>query len=176
MYESGSFSEAQKIMYYCIIGGMIEYYNNNKIQTRMDATSKKAVTAINLNRSCLGVLPYEHDPLLTDAITDHFNDIKSGKTPFGHMSNVPGKRSIQDRCKLAGWNGGAKENLSQGGPLVSVDAWFWDGGHGRNEVSPKHDKIGFGHGSGCGFNNGYGGDLVIPRPTPPWDFGPFSKN
>jgi hypothetical protein len=67
------------------------------------------------------------------------------------------------------------ENLASGGPLGAVEAWFWDGGHGRNNVSPHFSKIGFGSGGGSGFNNGHSGPTVLPRFKPPFDYGPHFR-
>jgi hypothetical protein len=171
IYGKGGLTRAQKILYFLVYGAVIENYNLNKIRTKMSGTDKQAVTALNEYRMALGVLPYEHDPQLTDAIKGHINDIASGRTEYGHMSTVKGKRSPQDRVRLAGWSGGAGENLAAMGPMRAVEAWFWDGGHGRNNVSPHFDKIGFASGGVSGFNNGSGGDCVLPRFKPPFSYG-----
>lgn len=175
MYEKGAFTLAQKIVYFLVYSAVIEHYNLHKIRTKMSGTDKRAVTALNEYRMALGVLPYEHDPQLTEAIQGHINDIASGRTEYGHTSTVKGKRTPVDRVRLAGWKGGAGENLAAMGPMQAVEAWFWDGGHGRNNVSPHYDKIGFASGEVSGFNNGNGGEHVLPRFQPPFSYGRLDK-
>jgi len=176
LYEKGKLSPAQRILFFLVYAAIIENYNHNKIRTRMNGSDKQAVTAINEYRMALGVLPYEHDPLLTDAIKGHIADIASGRTEYGHLSTVSGKRTPQDRARLAGWKWGAGENLASMGAMESVEAWFWDGGHGRNNVSPHDDKVGFATGGGVsGLSNGGGGPLVLPRFKPPFSYGGWSR-
>lgn len=175
IYDKGALTPAQKILYFLVYSAVIEHYNLNKIRTKMSGTDKQAVTALNEYRMALGVLPYEHDPQLTDAIKGHINDIAAGRTEYGHVSTVKGKRTPGDRVRLAGWKGGAAENLAAMGPLSAVEAWFWDGGHGRNNVSPDYDKIGFASGGVSGFNNGNGGECVLPRFKPPFSYGGLDK-
>jgi uncharacterized protein YkwD len=168
LYASGSFSEAQRYLYFLVISHYIEFVNANRIRSGMDSGSKKAVTILNEYRMAIGVLPYEHDPLLTQAIQGHQADIASGRTPFAHQSQVPGKASPQDRVAQTGFVGACNENLASMGGAGAVDCWFWDGGHGRNQVNPQMEKIGFGSGSGGGFNNGRDGKNVVPRPVSPF--------
>jgi hypothetical protein len=63
------------------------------------------------------------------------------------------------------------------GGITAVDCWFWDGGHGRNNVHPAMDKIGFcdARSGGSGFNNGSQGPCVLPRFSPPFEYGPYGK-
>jgi uncharacterized protein YkwD len=170
IYDGNTFTETQKYMYYLIVGQLIEYYNQKVIETSMDSTAKAAVTKLNNYRLSLGILPYEHDPQLTDAVQGHMEDIASGATKFGHMSSVPGKRTPQDRTKAAGFVGRTGENLATPGPDFSIDGWFWDGGHGRNNVNPKFNKVGLGYnGAGSGINNGWADTTVVVRPKAPFE-------
>jgi uncharacterized protein YkwD len=172
LYEKGGFTEAQKIMFFFIYGEIIENTNLNKIQSGMSGGEKQAVSKINEYRMAIGALPYEHDAKLTKAMKDHLNDISSGRTEYGHESKVPGKKTPSDRCRKAGWEGSVSENMAMMGAMQSVECWFWDGGHGRNNVNPFLDKIGLGDGGKIsGFDNGSGEPCVLPRFSPPFSYG-----
>lgn len=168
-------TEAQKIVFFMTYCFIVENHNANKIQSGMSGSDKQCVAKLNEYRMAIGALPYEHDAKLTKAVKGHINDINSGATEYGHESKVPGKRTPSDRAQKAGWTGGVGENLAAMGGMRSVEAWFWDGGHGRNNVNPFMDKIGFADGGGyAGFNNGNGG-CVLPRFAPPFAYGKWGE-
>jgi hypothetical protein len=142
----------------------------------MSGGEKQAVAKLNEYRMAIGALPYEHDAKLTKAMKGHISDIASGRTEYGHESKVPGKTSPWDRAVKAGWQGGVGENLAAMGAAQAIEAWFWDGGHGRNNVNPFMDKIGLGEGGNVsGFNNGDGEACVLPRFAPPFSYGKWGE-
>lgn len=64
---------------------------------------------------------------------------------FSHFSPTMGRRSPSDRMKLAGYPGGASENIALvDGALSAHVAWLHSSGHHRNLLEAGHTEIGIG--------------------------------
>jgi uncharacterized protein YkwD len=98
----------------------------------------------NMYRVMMGRNALKINPQLCTAARGHSKDMKE-KNFFAHDSPVPGKRTPQDRARLAGTSCGA-ENIYRGGTTAegAFWAWFESLGHHRNMMAP-HRQIGVGH-------------------------------
>ena len=64
---------------------------------------------------------------------------------FSHMSPVAGRRTPNERMRLAGYNFGVSENIAiSGGALAAHNAWCRSSGHHRNLLMASHREIGIG--------------------------------
>jgi len=89
------------------------------------------------------------EPKLVNSARGHSTDmIKEGF--FDHFSPVPGKRTPEDRIKLAGYEmAGCSENIYQGSgsPEAAHEGWCHSSGHHRNLLATGWVEMGSGN---CG--------------------------
>lgn len=116
---------------------------NARLAGRIDEQEARAITALNLTRTLLGLAPVAIDLRLCAAARDHSNDMKTLGF-FSHESPVPGKTSPWDRAKLFGTTASA-ENIAAGyadGNAVN-EGWFHSPGHHKNMLG-NHKRVGVG--------------------------------
>ena len=87
---------------------------------------------------------------------------------FAHMSPTPGRKTPNDRMRLAGYQFGVSENIAMtGGAMASHVAWCHSSGHHRNLRSPNHREIGIGANGRYWVQNFGSGDVHKSHPL--WD-------
>jgi len=116
---------------------------NARLANQIDEQEARAVTALNLTRTLLGLAPLELDLRLCAAARDHANDMKTLNF-FSHESPVPGKTAPWDRAKLFGTTASA-ENIAAGYPDGNAvnEGWFHSPGHHKNMLG-NHKRVGVG--------------------------------
>ncbi|GAB6187594.1 CAP domain-containing protein [Thermopirellula anaerolimosa] len=116
---------------------------NAQLGSRLDEQEARAVTALNLTRTLLGLSPVALDLRLCAAARDHSNDMKTLGF-FSHESPVPGKATPWDRAKLFGTTASA-ENIAAGYPDGNAvnEGWFHSPGHHKNMLG-NHKRVGVG--------------------------------
>lgn len=93
---------------------------------------------------------FRHQPLALVAALDEsaqgHADEMARLGYFAHFSEVPGRRTPFDRMKLAGYNGGASENiaLNDSAPMAHY-AWCHSSGHHRCLLNPGYTEVGLGN-------------------------------
>ncbi len=84
---------------------------------------------------------------------------------FAHMSPTPGRKTPNDRMRLAGYEFGVSENIAlTGGAMASHVAWCHSSGHHRNLLSPNHREIGIGANGRYWVQNFGSGDVHKSHP------------
>jgi pSer/pThr/pTyr-binding forkhead associated (FHA) protein len=94
-------------------------------------------------------------PMLVTAARGHSEDM-SKLGFFDHFSPVEGKRSPEDRMKLAGYQlAGGSENIYQGSgaPESAHEGWCHSSGHHRNLLATGWLEMGSGNSGGCWTQN-----------------------
>ncbi|MGQ9822267.1 MAG: CAP domain-containing protein [Thermogutta sp.] len=116
---------------------------NARLAGQLDEQEARAVTALNLTRTLLGLAPVAVDLRLCAAARDHSNDMKTLGF-FSHESPVPGKATPWDRAKLFGTTASA-ENIAAGYPDGNAvnEGWFHSPGHHKNMLG-NHKRVGVG--------------------------------
>lgn len=116
---------------------------NARLARQLDEQEARAVTALNLTRTLLGLAPVAVDLRLCAAARDHSNDMKTLGF-FSHESPVPGKATPWDRAKLFGTTASA-ENIAAGYPDGNAvnEGWFHSPGHHKNMLG-NHKRVGVG--------------------------------
>ncbi|MDP0490160.1 MAG: CAP domain-containing protein [Verrucomicrobiota bacterium JB023] len=110
------------------------------------SSHKKFAQHLNEQRAILGLGALVLDEQLSEASRGHSEDMIRLRF-FAHMSPVEGKKTPNDRAKLAGfqhrWTG---ENIFAGNasPIAAYDAWFASDGHRFIMMAERPNLLGLG--------------------------------
>ncbi len=117
---------------------------NTKLAGRLDPAAVQGMRGLNQLRVVCGLEPLAFDPKLCQAAIGHSTDMRQHKF-FAHESPLPGKRTFQDRARLAGTTASG-ENIYTGGVSATSagKAWFLSPGHHKNMLSETHRRQGLG--------------------------------
>ncbi|MGA2253792.1 MAG: CAP domain-containing protein [Thermoguttaceae bacterium] len=116
---------------------------NSRLAEKLDPEEARAILALNVTRTLLGLPALAIDLRLCEAARDHARDMERLKF-FSHESPVPGKTTPSDRAKLAGTTA-CSENILFGtsnGNSVH-EGWFHSPGHHRNQMG-NASRVGVG--------------------------------
>lgn len=116
---------------------------NARIARRLDREEARAITALNLMRTLLGLDALMIDLKLCAAARDHSSDMKRLEF-FDHTSPVPGKTTPWDRAERFGTSASG-ENIAMGyvdGNAANL-GWFHSPGHHKNMLG-DHRRVGVG--------------------------------
>jgi uncharacterized protein YkwD len=117
---------------------------NARLAAQLDREEGRAISALNLTRSLLGLPVLAIDVRLCDAAHDHCRDMKRLKF-FAHDSPVEHKKTPWDRAKRMGTTASA-ENIAMGQPdgEAANMTWFHSPPHHANMLG-GHRRVGMGH-------------------------------
>jgi hypothetical protein len=102
----------------------------------------EAVAGLNAYRMALGISPLAHNPRLVRMAQGHATDMRT-RGFFDHESPTPGRRTMRDRARLAGYEGRVEECITaRNRPRTAIEVWQWDGGHHRILVTWRHVEVG----------------------------------
>ncbi len=127
---------------------------NANVARQLDPQEARAIAALNLIRTVLGLQPLMIDVKLCDAARDHSGDMdKQGF--FSHTSPTTGKETPWVRAKLFGTTA-AGENIYTGttDAMVVTNGWFHSPPHHKNMLGQYH-RVGVGR-SGKLFTQMFG--------------------
>lgn len=129
---------------------------NEKVARGLPADVVPGMQAVNTIRTTCGLPPLVFDPRLCEAATMHSRDMESQRF-FSHQSPLPGKKTPQDRAKLAG-TAASGENIYMGSSVGSdaIKAWFLSPGHHKNMLGERYARQGLGR-SGKHWTQLFGG-------------------
>ncbi len=124
---------------------------------------REQVRITNDYRVMMGRPAVEISLTLTDCARGHSAEM-TGLGYFAHESPNPERRSPSDRARLAGYPGGAAENISLGSaaPMATHIAWYNSSGHHRNILGPGHRCMGAGK-DGRHWTQNFGSLAVLKR-------------
>jgi len=127
---------------------------NARLAEKLDPEEAKAILALNLTRNLLGLPALAIDLRLCDAAREHSQDMERLKF-FSHESPVEGKKTPQERARLAGTTAAA-ENVFKGttSGQSAQEAWFHSPGHHRNQMG-EFSRVGVGR-NGAYFTEMFG--------------------
>lgn len=127
---------------------------NAKLAARLDAEEARAILALNLTRTLLGLSPLAVDRKLCATARDHSSDMRRLDF-FAHESPVSGKTTPWDRAKRMGTTANA-ENIFRGvhdGRVANL-GWFHSPLHHKNMLG-NYSRVGMGR-SGSYFTEMFG--------------------
>jgi uncharacterized protein YkwD len=143
----------------------VEAYNTI-VGKQMTAAQRDLLRLTNDYRAMFRHRPLAAVPTLGVAAQGHADEM-SRLGYFSHTSPTPGRRSPFDRMQLAGYAGGASENIALvDGAQGAIDAWRRSSGHHRNMLAAGHTELGCG-GNGRYWVQNFGGTQVY-RDDPAW--------
>lgn len=143
----------------------VEAYNTI-VGKQMTAAQRDLLRLTNDYRAMFRHRPLAGVPTLGVAAQGHADEM-SRLGYFSHTSPTPGRRSPFDRMQLAGYAGGASENIALvDGAQGAIEAWRRSSGHHRNMLAAGHTELGCG-GNGRYWVQNFGGSLVH-RDDPAW--------
>lgn len=155
---------------YCMTSGervlldrhrMITAYNDT--HAGFQSVEKECIRAINDYRFMMGRPALEAHELLGKAAREHAADMTKNNY-FGHESQIQGRKTPADRCRAAGYPGGAiGESLAQGSEsgMSAYNAWLTNSTDHRNVLSDLYTQVGAGmSGSRWVANFGRGGTAI----------------
>jgi len=127
---------------------------NAKLAARLDAEEARAILALNLTRTLLGLSPVAIDLKLCATARDHSSDMQRLEF-FAHESPVSGKTTPWDRAKRMGTTANA-ENIYYGvhDGRVANQVWFHSPPHHKNMLG-SYSRVGMGR-SGSYFTEMFG--------------------
>ncbi len=148
----------------------VEAYNDSLLE--LDAPQKgviptteerEQVRITNDYRIMMGRPSVEISLTLTDCARGHSAEMTQ-LGYFAHESPNPDRRSPSDRARLAGYPGGAAENISLGSPapMATHIAWYNSSGHHRNILGAGHRCMGAGK-DGRHWTQNFGSLAVLKR-------------
>lgn len=137
---------------------------------KYDALSRAEITQVEITNAYR--LMFGHRPLavnlkLLEATRGHAEEMAQ-LGYFSHYSPTPGRKSPFERMKLAGYHGGASENIANHPSAESAHhGWTHSAGHHRNLLAPTHDEFAVGNSGRLWVQNfGRGGDF---EKDPDWE-------
>jgi uncharacterized protein YkwD len=143
----------------------VEAYNTI-VGKQLSAAQRDLLRLTNDYRAMFRHRPLAAVPTLGVAAQGHADEM-SRLGYFSHTSPTPGRRSPFDRMQLAGYAGGASENIALvDGAQGAIDAWRRSSGHHRNMLAAGHTELGCG-GNGRYWVQNFGGTQVY-RDDPAW--------
>ncbi|MDA1222572.1 MAG: CAP domain-containing protein, partial [Planctomycetota bacterium] len=130
---------------------------------KYDSLSRAEITQVEITNAYR--LMFGHRPLavnlkLLEATRSHAEEM-ARLGYFSHYSPTPGRESPFDRMKIAGYHGGASENIANHPSAESAHhGWTHSAGHHRNLLAPTHDEFAVGNSGRLWVQNfGRGGDF-----------------
>lgn len=143
----------------------VEAYNTI-VGKQLGAAQRELLRLTNDYRAMFRHRPLAAVPTLGVAAQGHADEM-SRLGYFSHTSPTPGRRTPFDRMQLAGYAGGASENIALvDGAQGAIEAWRRSSGHHRNMLAAGHTELGCG-GNGRYWVQNFGGSLVH-RDDPAW--------
>lgn len=143
----------------------VEAYNLI-VGKQLSSAQRELLRLTNDYRAMFRHRPLAAVPTLGVAAQGHADEM-SRLGYFSHTSPTPGRRTPFDRMQLAGYAGGASENIALvDGAQGAIDAWRRSSGHHRNMLQAGHTELGCG-GNGRYWVQNFGGSLVH-RDDPAW--------
>lgn len=143
----------------------VEAYNQI-VGKQLSSAQRELLRLTNDYRAMFRHRPLAAVPTLGVAAQGHADEM-SRLGYFSHTSPTPGRASPYDRMRLAGYTGGASENIALvDGAQGAIDAWRRSSGHHRNMLAAGHTELGCG-GNGRYWVQNFGGSLVH-RDDPAW--------
>ena len=127
---------------------------NARLAEKLDPEEARAILALNLTRNLLGLRVLAIDLRLCEAGRAHSQDMERLKF-FAHESPVPGKKTPEDRARLAGTTASG-ENIFMGqlSGMSAHEGWFHSPGHHKNQMG-NFSRVGVGR-SGTYFTQMFG--------------------
>jgi uncharacterized protein YkwD len=130
---------------------------------KYDDLSRAEITQVEITNAYR--LMFGHRPLavnlkLLEATRGHAEEM-ARLGYFSHYSPTPGRESPFERMTLAGYHGGASENIANHPSAESAHhGWTHSAGHHRNLLAPTHDEFAVGNSGRLWVQNfGRGGDF-----------------
>lgn len=137
---------------------------------KYDELTRAEITQVEITNAYR--LMFGHRPLavnlkLLEATRSHAEEM-ARLGYFSHYSPTPGRESPFDRMKLAGYFGGASENIANHPSAESAHhGWTHSAGHHRNLLAPTHDEFAVGNSGRLWVQNfGRAGDF---ENDPDWE-------
>ncbi len=118
---------------------------NQAMASQFSSDVLRGMDALNSLRMTCGLPPLLYDAKLCEAARGHSKDMQT-RDFFSHESPVEGKKTPQDRGRLAGTTV-LGENIYMGSSasIDALKAWFLSPGHHKNMLSESAHRQGLGH-------------------------------